>query len=109
MFLIRNAQCRVIELGRPWGLGAKHEASCLRCQAESASTRNMERVLAELAYEVEEPPASVMIGLLSAMNDRGATPTSKRREFPSKAAGAAAMAAVSVAVIFWRRRAQRAA
>ncbi len=109
MFIVRNVVCRVLSVGRPWGWGAQHQSSCLRCQATAVSTRNMEKVLADLADDIEEAPPAVMIGLHTAMDGGEMSMASPRREFPSKAAGAAAMAAVSVADFLWRRRALRAA
>lgn len=110
MFVARTATCRVVRFARPWDLGERHQAACLRCQAAAVARRNVERVLQEMRAEEEEAPAHIASGIASALSGyEPPEPVSRRKLLPAGAAGAAVMAAFSVVYYLWRKRALRTA
>jgi hypothetical protein len=91
----------------------RHVQACLRCQAELARYRRLQRLLGQMRTEQPPPPPGALRSALAAIEDRAALEaarTARRaRRLAVAGAGALLAGATTAAVIAGRGRSARAA
>lgn len=113
--------CALADLfpGEAWAPAEGHRRRCLRCQAEEARRRGLDRSLAALRPVVEPAPAGLHAAVMSRLGPQdalgpapaGPVPAALRRRLAPLAAGVGLALAVlaGVALGLARRRARAAA
>ncbi len=104
----RSASMRLPSLGGESGLAeplASHLEWCLRCQAEAARYRSLQRSLAGLSNEIERAPAGFAAAVETQITSDGtvSNPSPARLLRVVGAAGAVVAAAGTVAMVRWMR------
>ena len=85
---------------------AAHFGSCLRCQAEAARYRSLQRSLAGLSHSSESPPRdlpALVEARLDGLRSQPVGSAARRATRVAAAAGAAVAAAGTVVVVRWLR------
>jgi len=104
-----HARCEAAKAAASVGVHLRHVDSCLRCQAEEARRRRLQRELNELRPHGPAAPAALVDRILTGVDGgrAGGAGSDIRRRIAYLTAGAGGAAVLAAAVVGSRSRARR--